>query len=107
MINTIDATVVEQDWRFAELVARTWAEPALVDRYAADPCSVLAEFGIKLTNRREAPALARPFGSQIVVERLDSPAITMNGTTGFCVNDADTDDSKRVPVPALPTDRAA
>jgi hypothetical protein len=105
MINTIDVSfAVEQDWRFAELVARTWTEPALADRYTADPCAVLAEFGMKVTNPRDAPTLVRPARSEIVVDRLDVPVITMNGTGGFCVNDADTVDPDRRPVPvSVPT----
>ena len=46
-MSNVSNTPVEQDWRFAELVARSWMEPELVVRYAADPCAVLAEFGLE------------------------------------------------------------
>jgi putative thiazole/oxazole-modified microcin (TOMM)-like peptide len=102
MLKTIDTVTVEQDWRFAELIAQTWTDPTLADRYAADPCAVLAEFGLTVTDRTAAPLLPSAGKSALIIERLDAPVFTMNGTGGFCVNDADFQDVPRRPA-ASPT----
>lgn len=62
---------VERDWRFAELVARSWMEPELAVRYAADPCGVLAEFGLKVARREDAPSLEPYCGPDLIIEDLE------------------------------------
>jgi putative thiazole/oxazole-modified microcin (TOMM)-like peptide len=87
MSNAI-GTPVEQDWRFAELVARTWMEPSLADRYTADPCAVLAEFGLIVTSRQDAPSLEPYRGLELIIEELEhlvSPQLTATG--GACTTD--------------------
>jgi putative thiazole/oxazole-modified microcin (TOMM)-like peptide len=63
---------VELDWRFAELVVRAWAEPELVRRYAADPVSVLAEFGLSVADAARAPRLEAPAGVDLSIEDMES-----------------------------------
>jgi putative thiazole/oxazole-modified microcin (TOMM)-like peptide len=70
-VSNANGKPVEQDWRFAELVARTWMEPGLVDRYATDPCSVLAEFGLTVTRSEDAPSLEPYCGSELIIEDLE------------------------------------
>ncbi|HEU5357092.1 MAG TPA: hypothetical protein VFU65_21660 [Actinocrinis sp.] len=70
-MSNVSNTPVEQDWRFAELVARSWMEPELVVRYAADPCAVLAEFGLEVTRREDAPSLEPYCGPDLIIEDLE------------------------------------
>lgn len=71
--NTRAEKIKEQDWRFAELVMRTWVEPRLADRYLADPVGTLAGFGIVIQSREEAPELRMGLLSEssVTVEALD------------------------------------
>lgn len=62
---------VESDWRFAALVARSWSEPALLDRYADDPYRVLAEYGLAVDEEHDVPSLAGMAGIELVIEDLD------------------------------------
>jgi putative thiazole/oxazole-modified microcin (TOMM)-like peptide len=64
-------TPVELDWRFAELVARTWLEPELAERYGADPCAVLAEFGLSIADPGEAPRLEPVAEFELIIDELD------------------------------------
>ena len=87
---------VEQDWRFAELIARTWMEPGLADRYAADPCTVLAEFGLTIARAEDAPSLEPYCGSELIIEDLEHARgfrLTMTG--GSCRGEGDEDDEKK------------
>lgn len=59
---------MEQDWRFAELVARTWIEPALSTRYQEDPHAVLADFGLHLPSGCAVPLLPPAPALDLVVE---------------------------------------
>ncbi len=70
-MSNANATPVEHDWRFAELVARSWMEPELAVRYAADPCGVLAEFGLTVTRREDAPGLEPYCGPDLIIEDLE------------------------------------
>lgn len=80
---------VERDWRFAALVARSWSEPALLDRYADDPYRVLAEYGLAVGEGNDVPSLARMTGFELVIEDLDRPHGTTRSCTacGTCVTD--------------------
>lgn len=65
---------LEHDWRFAELVARTWTEDGLRERYLAHPHEVLAEAGITLPAGSAVPELPADDGMDIVVEAFDAPS---------------------------------
>ncbi len=65
---------LEHDWRFAELVARSWTEPQLRGRYLADPHAVLAEAGLTLAAGEPVPALPTDDGLEIVVDTFDNAA---------------------------------
>jgi len=79
---------LENDWRFAELIARTWMEPALRERYLAEPVQVLAEAGIELPYGCPVPALPSGDELDVVVDRFDAlPAAAP--TAGFCLSLAD------------------
>jgi putative thiazole/oxazole-modified microcin (TOMM)-like peptide len=67
MITGTDSPI-ELDWRFAELVVRTWMEPELARRYAEDPVPVLAEFGLFLTDASAAPRLEAIPEAELVIE---------------------------------------
>lgn len=64
-------TPIELDWRFAELVVRTWMEPELNARYLADPVSVLAEFGLSVAEPALAPRLTNFPEPELDIEGLD------------------------------------
>lgn len=86
-MSNVSNTPVEHDWRFAELVARSWMEPELVVRYAADPCQVLAEFGLEITRREQAPALEPYCGPDLIIEDLEhARGHRLNGSC-ICWND--------------------
>lgn len=78
------ASPAEQDWRFAALVARTWAEPALIDRYTEDPHMVLAEYGLVVDEQHEVPSLGRMSEIELVIEDLDWSAKARTGTCAIC-----------------------
>ncbi len=91
-------TPVEQDWRFAELIARVWMEPGLGDRYAADPCTVLAEFGLDVTSPEDAPDLAPYCGRDLIIEDVEhARGSGLRGCACFCTTDYDTDESRPDP----------
>jgi hypothetical protein len=71
IMSNFSNTPIEHDWRFAELVASSWMEPELVVRYAADPCAVLAEFGLELARPQDAPALEPYCGPDLIIEDLE------------------------------------
>jgi hypothetical protein len=59
-------------WRFAELAARTGLEPELAERFAIDPRSVLAEFGIPASGLDRSPEYALAAAPAVlVIEELD------------------------------------
>jgi hypothetical protein len=95
-------TPVEHDWRFAELIARSWMEPQLAVRYAADPCRVLAEFGLKVTRREDAPALEPYSGPDLIVEDLEhARGHHMGPTVGFCGTDPQDEGSEPQAAPVV------
>ncbi|WP_326821732.1 hypothetical protein [Streptosporangium sp. NBC_01756] len=75
-VNTRAEKIKEQDWRFAELVMRTWIEPQLADRYREDPVGTLAQFGIFIRSEEEAPELRTGLLDEVSirVEDLDHPS---------------------------------
>ncbi|GAA0668378.1 hypothetical protein GCM10010193_20230 [Kitasatospora atroaurantiaca] len=75
---------VERDWRFAELVVRTRIEPDLEARYAIDPTSVLAEFGLHLAPGAAVPAVRPHQETGLVIERLDEAALSGVAMFTFC-----------------------
>lgn len=80
-------TPIEMDWRFAELVARTWMEPDLAQRYHADPVPVLAEFGLTVTCADDAPRLEAVPTVELLIEGLDdADYVPEHGV--FCFNDS-------------------
>lgn len=84
---------VEQDWRFAELVARTWMEPGLAERYAADPCAVLSEFGLDVARPDDAPSLEPYCGSDLIIEDVEhARGFRLTGTPGFTSSDPPEDE---------------
>jgi putative thiazole/oxazole-modified microcin (TOMM)-like peptide len=70
----VNGTVLSRDLWLAELVARTWLEPHLAERYRADAHGVLAEFGITLGIGEEPPALPGQPASGLRVDNLSGPA---------------------------------
>jgi hypothetical protein len=74
---------VEHDWRFAELVARSWVNPDLAASYREDPHSVLAEFELRLDARAAAPPLPMHSEGDLLIEDLDHCSAIML-PTGFC-----------------------
>ncbi|MFD9948507.1 hypothetical protein ACFWYW_41715 [Nonomuraea sp. NPDC059023] len=74
-VRTSAKRIEEQDWRFAELVMRTWSEPRLAGRYLADPVGTFADFGIVITNAADAPQLGgRPLNeAAVTIQNLDRP----------------------------------
>ncbi|MER7050400.1 TIGR04351 family putative TOMM peptide [Streptomyces jumonjinensis] len=74
--------------RLVELIARTWLEPALADRYRADARSVLDEFGVTLAVGEQAPALPELPVCELSIEELTRPT-TAHAPTCVCwVTDA-------------------
>jgi putative thiazole/oxazole-modified microcin (TOMM)-like peptide len=74
---------IEQDWRFADLVVRSWVDSGLTVRYDADPHAVLQEFGLHLDAGVRPPALPTEPAEDLVIEDLEhssAPAVP----TGFC-----------------------
>ncbi|MET9861285.1 hypothetical protein ABZY93_18585 [Streptomyces smyrnaeus] len=65
------ADVVDHDWRFAELTAQCCLDPALAVRYAVEPRSVLAEFGIPTDERTRIPALPTGPGAEVSITSLN------------------------------------
>lgn len=80
---------IELDWRFAELVVRTWMEPELAVRYLADPVSVLAEFGLSVADAVLAPKLASYPEAELVIEYLDGSEADLGKVPActICSND--------------------
>ncbi|MER6917168.1 TIGR04351 family putative TOMM peptide [Streptomyces sp. NPDC000594] len=72
-----------QEW-LVELMARTWLEPALADRYRADARSVLDEFGFTLPVGEQAPALPADPVSELSIEELSRPAAA-HATGTYCI----------------------
>ncbi|GAA3203701.1 hypothetical protein [Nonomuraea helvata] len=75
-LSTQAEKIKEQDWRFAELVMRTWVEPQLADRYLQDPVGTLAGFGIVIRSEEEAPELRMGLPKEVCIEieDLDHPS---------------------------------
>ncbi|MFF8282444.1 hypothetical protein ACF1DY_20205 [Streptomyces albus] len=71
---------VEGDWRFAELSAQCFLDPALAARYTAEPRRVLAEFGIPTDADTRIPALPTGCGAEVTITSLD-PRETVGRTT--------------------------
>ncbi|MDH6580681.1 hypothetical protein [Kitasatospora sp. MAP5-34] len=103
---------IDKDWRFAELIVRSWTEPDLAARYQADPYHVLAEAGIHPAPGETPPALpALPAHEEleVVIDLFTGPAshtstqgphpYTKNTATAlFCFSICDT-----TPTPPHPT----
>lgn len=79
-------TAIDHDWRFAELVARTWTEPELALRYRRDSHAVLSEFGIQLASREQAPTLPTEPEGALVIEGVDSSGFALYT---LCAQDTD------------------
>lgn len=79
-------TPIEMDWRFAELVARTWMEPDLAYRYAVDPVPVLAEFGLTVASAADAPRLELVPAVELEIENFDDYELG-SYHAGICWND--------------------
>ncbi|MCZ4119590.1 hypothetical protein [Streptomyces sp. H39-S7] len=75
---------IEQDWRFAELVALSWIEPDLSVRYAQDPSRVLAEFGLHVNDDGTTPDLPPAPELALVIEDFAAASMSLGCTTG-CV----------------------
>ena len=74
--------------RFAELVARSWLEPELAERYRSDARSVLAELGITLSPEEKPPLLPTGPADELSVEELDSPFLgSAKNTFQICIMD--------------------
>lgn len=71
---TAERVTIEQDLRFAELIARSWLEPELAERYSRDPRGVIADFGIELPAGAPIPSLPAVAEMKLVIEDLDSAA---------------------------------
>ncbi|MFK4221523.1 hypothetical protein [Streptomyces sp. NPDC019890] len=79
------ASSVEHDWRFAELVARSFLQPELALRYALEPRNVLAEFGIATDSSTAIPALAPDVAPTVTIVRLDQQAAPVcPAGSGWC-----------------------
>ncbi|WDN50773.1 TIGR04351 family putative TOMM peptide [Streptomyces clavuligerus] len=72
-----------QEW-LVELMARTWLEPALADRYRTDARSVLDEYGYTLPVGAQAPALPDTPVSELSIEELNLPVI-VHSTGTYCI----------------------
>lgn len=75
---------IELDWRFAELVVRTWIEPELARRYAEDPLPVLAEFGLSVPDASAAPRLEEISDTELVIEDFSGTESDFQ-QVGLCV----------------------
>lgn len=80
-------STVENDWRFAKIVLRTWLDPLLADRYAADPHAVLEEFGLHVERGEQPPDLPAAAQEDLVIEDLAS--IQGQPLYTLCWSDAD------------------
>lgn len=83
-------TSVEHDWRFAELVARSFLQPELALRYALEPRNVLAEFGIPIAPESIIPALPAEADTEVTITNLSSadesdPAFSVPGARFACI----------------------
>jgi hypothetical protein len=74
---------IEHDWRFAELVARSWTDQDLAIRYDEDPRSVLADFELRLDSGADVPPLPTDVEDGLLIEDLDQYSATVL-PTGFC-----------------------
>ncbi|GLF95627.1 TIGR04351 family putative TOMM peptide [Streptomyces yaizuensis] len=72
-----------QEW-LVELMARTWLEPTLADRYRADARSVLDEFGFTLAVGEQAPPLPESPVSELSIEELNRP-VNAHQSGCFCL----------------------
>jgi putative thiazole/oxazole-modified microcin (TOMM)-like peptide len=68
-----------QEW-LVELIARSWLEPSLADRYRADAHSVLDEFGVTLAAGEQVPALPEAPECELSIEELSRPVLAHAGT---------------------------
>ena len=88
MIDTNTAHVLgERDWRFAALVARGWAEPALINRYTEEPHVVLAEYGLVVDEEHDAPSLDWMSEVELLIEDLDRPSKPLTRNCAICSSD--------------------
>ncbi|MGI5195702.1 TIGR04351 family putative TOMM peptide [Streptomyces sp. CA-288835] len=74
-----------RDLRLVELVAHTWLEPGLSQRYRADARSVLDEFGVTLASDEQPPALPENPACELTIEELSRPT-TAHAVGCFCLN---------------------
>lgn len=79
-------TAIDHDWRFAELVARTWTEPELAVRYHENSHAVLSEFGIELASLEQAPTLPTEPDGALVIEGVGSSGFALYT---LCAQDTD------------------
>jgi hypothetical protein len=69
-MKTLPADVIESDWRFAAIVARTHIEPDFAARYETDPHAVLREFGLHIDTRTATPKLPVDGDRDLHIEEL-------------------------------------
>ncbi|MCX4820525.1 hypothetical protein OG883_11515 [Streptomyces sp. NBC_01142] len=70
--HTTGRTHIDHDWRFAELVARSYLQPDLALRYALEPRTVLAEFGMTTGPDTVIPALPTEAPQEMTIISLTS-----------------------------------
>ncbi|GAA1072888.1 hypothetical protein GCM10009665_79220 [Kitasatospora nipponensis] len=76
---------IDQDWRFAELIVRSWTEPDLRSRYQANPSEVLAEAGITAAPGEALPALPAGEDLEVVIDLFETLP-DQPPATGFCLS---------------------
>ncbi|MFF3323725.1 hypothetical protein [Streptomyces sp. NPDC002889] len=99
-VQEVCTSSVEHDWRFAELVARSYLQPELALRYALEPRNVLAEFGIPVAPGSVIPALPADTDTEVTITNLSTADVgdgfTVHGVQPcFCTTRQDL-----VPAPA-------
>jgi hypothetical protein len=77
------ATLDRHDWLYAELVMRTWSDPALDTDNHTDPFAALAAFGATLHGRPEDSMAYAGLTDGLVIEDLDHAAPVSAAFT-FC-----------------------
>ncbi|MET3805452.1 hypothetical protein ABIB25_002456 [Nakamurella sp. UYEF19] len=66
----MSTSTMTSDWRFVQLVAGSYLDQGLTQRYAADPRAVLAEFGLELAENEPIPDLDGAAAPTVVNDKL-------------------------------------